>query len=324
MAMSINCLTIRITMVIVLGCVPGFGQTSIFPDDLELKELWNEGEFTEGVAVRADGQVFFSDIAKDVNVAGRILQFDPQTGNTRVFSSDSRKSNGLYFAPDGRLLACCGANGGARALCEVSADGKVIPLIERFQGRRFNAPNDLVVLMDGSVYFSDPRYIGPEPMELNHQSVFRIGPGFQSVKRVTSDIEKPNGVHVSPDGKTLYVAETNNGSTGLDAEADPKPGRMTLNAFDIGKNGDLSGRRVLVDFGSQLGTDGMSIDATGRIYAAVRSSDRFGIVVYSPQGKELAYLKTPELPTNCCFGTGKQSRTLYITAGGGLYQAATR
>ena len=136
---------------------------------------------------------------------------------------------------------------------------------------------------------------------------------------MTTDIEKPNGVQVSPDGKTLYVAETNNGSTGQDPDAEPKQGRMTLNAFDIAANGSLSNKRVLVDFGDQLGTDGMAIDRNGNIFAAVRSPDRFGIVVYSPAGKELAYLKTPALPTNCCFGIGKQSSMLYVTVGGGLY-----
>ncbi len=294
----------------------------VFPDGVDVKELWNDGDFTEGVAVRADGMVFFSDILRDPEKPGRILQFDPSNGKTVVFAADSRKSNGLFFTPTGRLLAACGANGGAMALCEVSNSGKVQPLVERFNGKRLNAPNDLVVHPNGSVYFSDPRYIGPEPIELDHQSVYRYHMKSKTLSRVTTDIEKPNGVQLSPDGKTLYVAETNNGSTGQppSTEVTP-PGRMTLNAFNVSSDGSLSNKRVLVNFVDQLGTDGMAIDRDGRIFAAVRSASRFGIVVYTPNGKEVDYLKTPVLPTNCCFGVATNSKTLYITAGGGLYRA---
>eukprot|EP00913_Durusdinium_trenchii_P008914 g8380.t1 len=99
-----------------------------------------------------------------------------------------------------------------------------------------------------------------------------------------------------------------------------KPGRMTLNAFPIKKNGSLGKKRVLVDFGKEVGTDGMTVDAAGNIYAAVRSSKRHGIIVYSPQGKEKAYIPTDDLPTNCCFGIGDEANTLYITAGKGLFR----
>ena len=296
------------------------GSDSLIPAGRQLEELWNEGEFTEGVAVRADGMVFFSDIARDPDVKGRILQFDPTTGKATVFSADSRKSNGLFFDANSRLLASCGANGGAMALCEVSSDGVVKPLVERFHGKRFNSPNDLVVHPDGSVYFSDPRYLGPEPIELDNQSVYRFVPKTGEIRRATTDIEKPNGVHVSPDGRTLYVAETNNGSTGQDPPATPMRGRMTLNAFDISSDGSLVNKRVLVNFGDKLGTDGMTIDQAGNIYAAVRSADRFGIVIYSSAGQELAYIKTPSLPTNCCFGVGTASSILYVTAGEGFYR----
>lgn len=314
---------VAVPLLFVVACLTTGSTCSggdIFPADAQLKELWNEGDFTEGVAVRADGQVFFSDILRDPAMPGQILQFDPESGKTKVFCADSRKSNGLYFTPNGKLLACCGANGGAMALCEITRNGKVQPIVEKFQGKRFNAPNDLVVHPNGNVYFSDPRYIGPEPVELDHQSVYRYDLKTKILRRATTDIEKPNGVHVSPDGKTLYVAETNNGSTGQNPDAEPKRGRMTLNAYDVGADGALSKKRVLVDFGDQLGTDGMTIDANGNIYAAVRSEKRFGIVVYDTTGRELDYLKTPSLPTNCSFGVGKTASVLYITAGKGLYQ----
>lgn len=292
----------------------------IVPAGARLETLWEEGSFTEGVAAGPDGNIYFSDIPFNKK-PGRVMKFDPRTGRVTVHCADSGKSNGLMFDRKGRLIAACGAMWGRQALVEITPEGKVRPLVERYRGKRLNAPNDLVVHPRGWIYFSDPRYAGDEPMEIPHMSVYRYNPADGSLARVTFDIEKPNGVAVSPDGKTLYVAETNNGSTDV-RKKDPgtKPGRMTLNAFPIRKDGSLGKKRVLVNFGRQTGVDGMTVDQKGHIYAAVRSADRHGIVVYSPQGKELAYIPTKELPTNCCFGIGKEAKTLYVTAGKGLYR----
>ncbi|WP_166828043.1 SMP-30/gluconolactonase/LRE family protein [Thalassoroseus pseudoceratinae] len=301
------------------------GDSSILPKNAELEELWNEGEFTEGVAVAPDGTIYFSDIAFAEDGVGRILKFDPKTEATSVFCKDSGKSNGLMFDKNGRLLGCCGAMGGLRALVEVRKDGSVHSLVKEFEGKRLNSPNDLVVHPNGSVYFTDPRYAGDESVEMDVMSVYRLDTDG-SVHRVTKSkgkngIEKPNGVHVSPDGKTLYVAETNNGSLDVRKTGGrDNPGRMTLNAFRIKQNGSLGKKTVLVDFGKQTGTDGMTIDTDGRIYAAVRQPERFGIIVYTPKGKELAYIPTPDLPTNCSFGIGDQANTLFVTAGKGLYR----
>jgi gluconolactonase len=299
---------------------PATGSPDVVPAGARLEEVWNAGEFTEGVAVAPDGTIYFSDIPRG-DAKGRVLKFDPVTGETTVFCDDSRKSNGLMFDRTGRLIAACGANGGARALCEIGPKGLVRPLVDSFEGKAFNAPNDLIIHADGTIYFSDPRYVGSEPIELDHVSVYRFDPRDKSVRRVTTDITKPNGVELSPDGQTLYVAETDNGSTG--ATPAPPEGakvRMTLNAFPVQPDGSLGKRRVLVDFGQKLGVDGLTVDAEGRIYAAVRSDDRFGIRVYTPEGTEIASLPTPTLPTNCCFGIGEERSTLYITAGGGLYR----
>ena len=296
------------------------GDPKIIPEGAKLEELWNEGEFTEGPAAGPDGAIYFSDISFDES-PGRVMKFDPKTGKTTVYCPDSGKSNGLMFDAKGRLIACCGANYGKRALCEITPEGEVKVLVDRYKGKRLNAPNDLVIHPDGSIYFSDPRYAGPEPMELDHMSVYRYNPADGSLERVTTDIEKPNGVHISPNGRRLYVAETNNGSTDV-TKQDPsvKPGRMTLNAFRIRKDGTLGRKRVLVDFGNETGVDGMAVDVEGNIYAAVRAASRHGIIVYTPRGKERAYIPTDELPTNCCFGRGQDSKTLYVTAGKGLYR----
>lgn len=301
---------------------PG-GDPVIVPEGAKLEQLWNEGEFTEGVAVAPDGVIYFSDIAFTPTDPGRIMKFDPKTGETSVHCADSKKSNGLMFDRQGLLIAACGANHGAMALCEITPEGKVKVLVDKYKGRRFNAPNDLCIHPDGSIYFSDPRYVGPEPMELDLMSVYRYDPANGSLTRLTThkEIQKPNGVHVSLDGKTLYVAETNNGSTDVTKDnAETKVGRMTLNAFPIKNDGTLGEKRILVDFGEEVGTDGMTLDRKGNIYAAVRAASRHGIIVYTPEGKELAYIPTEELPTNCCFGNGEDAKTLYVTAGTGLYR----
>ncbi|MDB4679641.1 MAG: SMP-30/gluconolactonase/LRE family protein [Planctomycetaceae bacterium] len=296
------------------------GDTKILPNNSTLKEIWNEGEFTEGVAVNSKGDIYFSDIAFNPKEKGRILKLDPQSGTVKVHCKDSGKSNGLFFDSKGRLIAACGANGGHRAIVEIKPDGTVVVIQSKFDGKQFNSPNDLVIDSLNNIYFSDPRYVGPEPIELDHQSVFRITPQGK-VTRVTTNISKPNGVHISPDQKTLYVAETNNGSFDVTKTPDVKPKMtMTLNAFPLNANGTVGEKTQLADFGQEVGTDGMTVDTDGNVYAAVRSESRFGIVVYSPEGTERAFIPTPALPTNCTFGIGKQAHTLFVTAGGGLYQ----
>jgi gluconolactonase len=301
------------------------GSAQIVPAKAVLEELWNDGEFTEGVAVAPDGRIYFSDISRSADEPGQILRFDPKTRKTTVFSDRSFKSNGLMFDRQGRLLACCGSNGGNMSLCEVSAAGVVSALVSKYGDRRLLSPNDLVIAPSGLIYFTDPRYIGTEPEELKEMGVYLYDPASRKLRRILGqkNIEKPNGVHLSPDGKTLYVAETNNGSRhGPNPPYEAKVGRMTLNAFPIRKNGrvDAGKKRVLADFGKETGTDGMTIDLKGNIYAAVRRASKHGIIVFDPSGKELAYIPTPALPTNCSFGNGKEAAMLYITAGTGLYR----
>ncbi|MBI1315131.1 SMP-30/gluconolactonase/LRE family protein [bacterium] len=298
------------------------GDKSIVLPDSKLETLWTDGGFTEGAAAGPDGCIYFSDFAQPFDSGpARVMKFDPRTKKVSVYCPDSGMGNGLMFTRDGRLIGCCASPlGGHRALVEFLPDGSVKPLVSKFHSKRFNSPNDLVIDAKGRVYFSDPKYVGPEKLELDEFNVYRFDPDG-SLHVATREIEKPNGVMLSPDGKTLYVAETNNGSDTADLDKTPAPpGRMTLNAFDVAADGTLSHKRVLHDFGKETGIDGMTVDREGHIYAAVRSASRFGIVVFSSTGKELAYLETPVLPTNCVFGSGDQSRTLYITAGSGLYR----
>ena len=122
----------------------------IFAPDAQLEELWNEGIFTEGVAVGPDGRIYFSDISRG-ETPGKVYQFNPQTGKTAVYCPDSGQSNGLMFTRDGRLIAACGANRGRRALCEILPDGTVQNLVGKFDGKTLNSPNDLVIHPGGAI-----------------------------------------------------------------------------------------------------------------------------------------------------------------------------
>ncbi|HWE36913.1 MAG TPA: SMP-30/gluconolactonase/LRE family protein [Isosphaeraceae bacterium] len=275
----------------------------VLPPGAKLEKLWGEGEFTEGGALAGDGSILFSDIGN------RIMRFDPKTGKVSVFRAPSGRANGLIFDPKGRLVAAEGANkGGGRRVSITEADGTVRTLADRFEGKRFNSPNDVAVDAKGRVYFSDPRYVGDDPRELDHESVYRIDPDG-SVHRLDTTALKPNGLAVSPDGKTLYVAD--NGPT-----------RRVLLALDLDEQGNVRRPRVLHDFGAGRGIDGMTTTADGLVVAAAGSGKEGGVSVFDPSGKRLAFIPVPEDPTNVEFG-GPDRKVLYITAGKSLYRVAT-
>ncbi|HZT80983.1 MAG TPA: SMP-30/gluconolactonase/LRE family protein [Gemmataceae bacterium] len=273
----------------------------LVPEGAKLEKLWGDGEFTEGPAYGPDGCVYFSDIGN------RIMRFDPATGKTTEHRKPSGRANGIEFDPKGRLVACEGANtGGGRRVSITGADGKVRTLADRWNGKRFNSPNDLAIDTKGRVYFTDPRYAGDEKRELDAESVYRIDPDG-TVTRIITDVQKPNGIALSPDMKTLYVADSN-----------PR-GNQHLLAFPLRPDGTVGAKKLLHDFGKQRGIDGMCVDAKGNVYGAAGSGKAGGVYVFSPEGKQLAFLPVPETPTNCCFG-GKDRKTLYVTAGKSLYR----
>lgn len=276
----------------------------IIPPGAKLEKLWGEGEFTEGGALAGDGAILFSDIGN------RILRFDPQTGRTTVFREPSGRANGLIFDPKGRLIAAEGANtGGNRRVSITEPDGTVRTLADRFEGKRFNSPNDVAVDAAGRVYVSDPRYVGDEPRELDHESVYRIDPDG-AVHRLETTATKPNGLAVSPDGRTLYVSD--NGSA-----------RRALLAVPLSPEGEVAGTpRVLKDFGDGRGIDGLTVTVDGLIVASCGSGRLSGVTVFDPKGVPLGFIPTPEVPTNVEFG-GPEGKTLYITAGKGLYRIET-
>ncbi len=314
------------------------GENPIVPEGAKLELLHtrqvklNSG-LTEGPAVAPDGSIYFTDMpfGKD---NGMILRFDPRTQKTSVFTDQAFKSNGLAFDAGGNLLSCDGADGGGRCLRRWNLKtGRSEVLADRFQGKRFNSPNDLCLDLKRRVYFTDPRYGGTEPRELPNEAVYRLEEDGTVIK-ITDDVEKPNGLALSPEQNTLYVADHNNGGNRLSpTDPEPKRGAMKVYAFPLDKNGLVSGpRRTLVDFGKENGCDGMRVDAQGNIYLAVRSLARPGIMVIDPAGKELAFITTGPtnqrglfedwkgIPSNVEFGIGDESQTLYVTIDKSLYR----
>ena len=301
-------------------------EEKIVPANAELEHLFTRAAgikegLTEGPAVAPDGSIYFSYIPFGKE-KGTILQFHPKTKETTIFAKDSHKSNGLAFDAGGRLIAAEGADYGGRRISSWNVEtGKRTKLADNYEGKKFNGPNDLTIDSKGRIYFSDPRYLGHEPLDQPIMGVYRIDTDG-SIQRIVSDAGKPNGVCVSPDQKTLYVVSNDNGATGFDRlpeDVTTHKGRMALMAYDLYTDGTAKFRKILVDYYPEDGPDGLTVDVDGNLYVAVRDETRPGICVYSPEGKERAYIPT-EVPTNIGFGRGDAAQTLYITAGKSLYR----
>ena len=305
-------------------------ENPIVPEGAKLEKLYTRtaqlnGGLTEGPAVAPDGSIYFTDIANGTD-PGTIVRFDPRSGRSTVFAADSGKANGLACDAEGRLVACEGSDYGGRRVSRWNLKtGRRETVADRYRGKRFNAPNDLCLDTKGRIYFTDPRYLGDEPRELEHRAVYRIDVDG-SVTEVTHDVEKPNGIALSPDEKTLYVVDHNNGADKIDPTAPPpKKGAMKIYAFPLGADGLVDGkRRTLVDSGSEDGSDGICVDVEGNIYLTSRSLRRPGLAVVDPTGKQIAFVPTgPEnqtigetpigLPSNCEFGIGDDDTMLYLT-----------
>ena len=296
------------------------GDPSILSPGAELELLFSDTFFAEGPAVARDGSVYFSDITftfKSNMQAGRIWNYNPNTGITKVFRSPSGMSNGIKFDAQGRMIVAEGADYGGRRVTRTDlTTGKTEIIAGLYKGRPFNSPNDIAIDEKERIYFSDPRYVGHEPIEQPIMGVYRVDPDG-TIELIVTDAGRPNGIAISPDQKSLYVVSNDDGSLGFDRLPEGTvfhKGLMALLAYDLSKAGTASFREVLVDYSPQDGPDGLTVDVEGNLYVAVRDLTRYGIYVYTPAGVELAYIPTPKVPTNVGFGRGMESNTLYITA----------
>ena len=263
-------------------------------------------QFTEGPAADADGNLFFSDCP---NNRIMVLRAD---GSLEVWKVPSGRANGMNFDAQGRLVVCCAqGEGGAREVQRYEVDGSVTVLASQYDGKPLNSPNDLCFDPEGRIYFTDPRYGDRSDVEQDTMAVYRIEHNGELV-RVISDLETPNGILMTPDGQTIYVVD-NNPQDG---------GARTLLAYGFDNHEMTWSRKAqLYDFAPGRGGDGMVLDADGNIHLAAGSGDRGGVYVFSPAGEHLAFVPTPESPTNCTFG-GKDLMTLYLTAGTSVYAVA--
>ena len=267
---------------------------------------------TEGPAWDGSG-LFYTSIADD-----EIRRYEPANGQFATIYRDTGGSNGLILGPDGSLYAC---EGTGRRVVRYGTDGVKTTLVDRFEGRRLNSPNDLVLDRAGRIWFTDPRYGDDHSdRELEHDSVYRISPptggeGTWEITRLTFDTTRPNGLLLSPDERTLFLAQS---------DYDPGSVRQ-LRAYPILDDGTLGEFTVLHDFAEARGIDGMCWDATGNIVATCgweRSGPGPRIAVFATNGTVLEEHLLPSVagPTNCVFG-GPQLDELYVTTlDGRLYR----
>ncbi|MBM3944738.1 MAG: SMP-30/gluconolactonase/LRE family protein [SAR202 cluster bacterium] len=246
--------------------------------------------------------------------ASRILRYDPLTRLTTVFRENTNHANGLMFDKQGRLFGC---EGGGRRIVRYEPDGKTTVIVEKFEGKRLNMPNDLAIDDKGRIWFTDPWYegaAGPQSldrsrMELDHESVYRLDPqkdGTWKIARATFDTTRPNGLLFSLDHKTLFVAQSGR---------KPEEKRQ-LRAYPVKPDGSLGTMKVLHEFGEWRGIDGMVLDTDGNIVATagqVEGGPGPSIYVFAPDGTVIQrYPMSVDRPTNCSFG-GPGLRTLYVT-----------
>lgn len=270
--------------------IPGIGPVG------EIRKLHGDLQFTEGPAADSQGNVYFTDIP-----ANRIYQ-RTAGGQLKVFLEPSGHCNGLMLRGDETLLACS-MDG---RLIQIDVATKAIkPLAEQYLGKRFNAPNDLVIDHHGGVYFTDPHYRAPTPLPQGKTAVYYHAANGK-VHEIVSGPKAPNGVILSPDEKMLYVIP----SMQKEMFAYPIKG-----PGQIGEGGVFcSLKQPPNSRGAGSGGDGLTIDTAGNLYI----TSALGIQVVTPQGKHLGVIEVPERPANVTFG-GKDRKTLFITARTALY-----
>ena len=259
----------------------------------DVKQLATGFGFVEGPVWHQDGYWLFSDIPSN-----RIHRISPE-GAVEIYREPSGNSNGLTINRAGRLLAC--EHGNRRvSISDIGATEEV--LVDSYDGKRLNSPNDVVTHSNGAVYFTDPPYgiKPPDQMEQDHSGVYRVDPDGE-IQLLVADFEKPNGLAFSPDESVLYIDDSH---------------YQHIRAFDVAADGTLQNGRIFADLAHESAgvPDGMKIDQEGNVYA----TNSLGIWVHDSQGEFLGLITTPEVPANCAWG--EDGQTLFITARTSVYR----
>ena len=277
----------------------------LFSPTAHLHRLYTGCHWAEGPAYFPAGRYFvWSDIPNN-----RMLRYDECNGEVSVFRNPSRHSNGNTVDRQGRLVSC---EHSGRRVSRTEHDGGITTIADRYQGKRLNSPNDVVVKSDGSIWFTDPTYgIDSDyegdraDSEIGASYVYRIDAQSGEIRVMADDFHKPNGLAFSPDEKTLYIADTGR-SHGKDLPAH-------IRVFDVRDDGSLSGGKVFADCTAGL-FDGFRIDTVGRLW----SSTAEGVHCFDPDGTLIGKLLVPEVVSNVCFGGAKRNR-LFICGTTSLY-----
>lgn len=275
----------------------GYTTDSLIAPGAKLEKLADGFAFTEGPAADAEGNVFFTDQPNDRiwkwSVDGKLVKFLEPCG----------RSNGLYFDKKGNLISCADLH---NQLWSIDPAGKETVLVKDYQGKLLNGPNDLWIRPDGGIYVTDPLY--PRPywkdrtgdMQQDGQHVYYLPPGGKELIRVANDLNQPNGIIGTPDGKTLYVADLG--------------GKKTY-SFAIQADGTLTEKKLFCEMGS----DGMTIDEEGNVYLTGK-----GVTIFDKTGKQIELIDVPEgWSANVAFG-GKDRDILFITASARFYSVKMR
>jgi gluconolactonase len=266
------------------GSVPE--KKSVIAPDAKVQKLAGSFKFTEGPIADKQGNVFFADIPSN-----RIMKWSVD-GTLSTFLENSGGIGGLDIDDKGNLYAC---QGGDRKIVRISPGGEITILCDNYKGKKLNSPNDLWRDKKGGIYFTDPGYGNRKEMEQAGDYVFYLPAGSKEPVIVVEDMNRPNGIVGSPDGKTLYVADMLGSKTWV---------------FKINPDGTLSDRKLFV----KMGSDGMTLDERGNLYLTGRS-----VTVFDPSGEKIDYINMGNTQTsNVCFG-GKDGKTLFITAGSSLF-----
>src|SRR5213594_1241457 len=241
-------------------------------DEFKVERVAGGFRFTEGPAWSREGYLLFSDVPND-----KIMKYVPGQRPV-VFRENSNGANGNAFDAQGRLYTC---ESRTRRVTRTDKKGNIEVLAEKWDGKRLNAPNDIVVRKDGHAYFTDPAFGNQaDTRELNFYGVYHITPKGQ-LNLIAKPTGRPNGITLSPNGRILYVANSDD---------------HNVRAYDVTHNGEASNERVVISDVDGV-PDGIRVDEKGNIYVTAR-----GVAIYDPQGKLIDILGLAETPANCAFG----------------------